>query len=170
MTLQQRQAIDAMLRGGPLDVGGKVAEQRAILHTMVTAVLPPEDVSAAQGELGGVPVVTVQTPGIDPSAGRTLFPRGAVLRPALDRRPRLRPRPSRGRPRRHLGRPRLAPEHPFPAEDAVSAYRALLDEGVPSTRIASSRRGLVAATLVAWRRRVDATRARAAVFSPWALT
>ena len=68
---------------------------------------------------------------------------------------------------------RLAPEHPFPAavDDAVAAYRALLDEGVPSSRIAfvgeSAGGGLVAATLVALKDTGLPQPSSAAVFSPW---
>ncbi|MHA6765464.1 hypothetical protein [Streptacidiphilus sp. PAMC 29251] len=47
MSRQQRQTLDELLRHGPLDIGGDVAEE---------------------GTLGGVPVVTVETPGNDPSA------------------------------------------------------------------------------------------------------
>jgi acetyl esterase/lipase len=52
---------------------------------------------------------------------------------------------------------RLAPEHPYPAalEDAVSAYRGLLDQGIPAASIAlagdSCGGGLTVATLVAIR-------------------
>jgi acetyl esterase/lipase len=69
---------------------------------------------------------------------------------------------------------RLAPENPFPAavDDAVAAYRALLDEGVPSSRIAfvgeSAGGGLTAATLVAIRDAGLPQPSSAIVFSPWA--
>ena len=69
---------------------------------------------------------------------------------------------------------RLAPEHPFPAalDDAVAAYRALLDEGMPSARIAfvgeSAGGGLVAATLVALKDANLPQPSSATVFSPWA--
>jgi acetyl esterase/lipase len=69
---------------------------------------------------------------------------------------------------------RLAPEHPFPAalDDAVAAYRALLDTGVPSAKIAvvgeSAGGGLVAATLVALNDAGLPQPSSATVFSPWA--
>jgi acetyl esterase/lipase len=174
MTLQQRQAIDAMLRGGPLDVGGEIAEQRAIFHEMIAAVPLPEDVSAKQGELGGVPVVTVQTPDIDPSAVILYFHGGAyALGSAPDSVGLAADIVRRAGARAISVDYRLAPEHPFPAavDDAVAAYRALLDEGVPSSRIAfvgeSAGGGLVATTLVALKDAGLPQPVSAAVFSPW---
>jgi phosphinothricin tripeptide acetyl hydrolase len=69
---------------------------------------------------------------------------------------------------------RLAPEHPFPAavEDAVAAYRGLLDMGLPPARLAiagdSAGGGLTIATLVAARDRGLALPACAVAISPWA--
>ncbi len=69
---------------------------------------------------------------------------------------------------------RLAPEHPYPAamDDALAAYRALLDEGFAPGRIAlageSAGAGLTAATLVAIRDAALPMPAAAALMSPWA--
>jgi monoterpene epsilon-lactone hydrolase len=68
---------------------------------------------------------------------------------------------------------RLAPEHPFPAavDDAVAAYRWVLDEGVaPSHMViggASAGGGLVLATLVALRDAGSPMPAAAACMSAW---
>ena len=68
---------------------------------------------------------------------------------------------------------RLAPEHPFPAplDDVVTAYRALLAEGIPADRIVlggeSAGGGLVLAAMVALREAGEPLPAAAAVFSPW---
>jgi acetyl esterase/lipase len=68
---------------------------------------------------------------------------------------------------------RLAPEHRFPAavDDALAAYRALLETGTPSSRIAfvgeSTGGGLVTATLAALADAGLPQPACAAVFSPW---
>lgn len=67
MSRQQRQALDELLRHGPLDLGGDVAEARAVFHGMMTSIPLPPDVSTKEGELGGVPVVTVATPDNDPA-------------------------------------------------------------------------------------------------------
>ena len=175
MTQQQRQALDEILRHGPLDVGGDVAEQRALFHEMISSVPLPDDVSAKQGELGGVPVVTVETPGLDPSVVVLYFHGGAYALGSAPDSVGLAADVSRRVGARAVSVDyRLAPEHPFPAaiDDAVAAYRALLDEGVPSEKIAfvgeSAGGGLVAATLVALKDTDLPQPAAAAVFSPWA--
>ncbi|MEZ0094825.1 alpha/beta hydrolase [Streptacidiphilus sp. EB129] len=174
MTQQQRQALDELLRHGSLDVGGEVAEQRAIFHEMISATPLPDDVSAKQGELGGVPVVTVETPGLDPSALVLYFHGGAYALGSAPDSVGLAADVARRVGARAISVDyRLAPEHPFPAaiDDAVAAYRALLGEGVPSERIAfvgeSAGGGLVAATLVALKSTGLPQPCVAAVFSPW---
>jgi acetyl esterase/lipase len=68
---------------------------------------------------------------------------------------------------------RKAPEHPYPAalEDALSAYRWLLDQGMAPERIAlvgdSAGGGLVLATLLAIRDRALPRPGAAACISPW---
>jgi len=68
---------------------------------------------------------------------------------------------------------RLAPEHPYPAavEDAVTAYRWLLAQGVPAGRIAisgdSAGGGLTLATLLALRDAGDPLPAAAVPLSAW---
>jgi monoterpene epsilon-lactone hydrolase len=69
---------------------------------------------------------------------------------------------------------RLAPEHPFPAalEDAVAAYRALLELGESAARIVlagdSAGGGLALATLLALRDAGVPLPAGAVLLSPWA--
>lgn len=68
---------------------------------------------------------------------------------------------------------RLAPEHPFPAalEDAVAAYRWLLEQGVSPNCVAisgdSAGGGLTLATLLSLRESKDRLPACAALMSPW---
>src|SRR5690606_37101084 len=68
---------------------------------------------------------------------------------------------------------RLAPEHPFPAalEDALRAYRALLESGVPSHKIViagdSAGGGLTLSTLFCLRDAGQPLPAGAALISPW---
>jgi len=175
MYLQQRQALDELLRHGPLDVGGDLTEQRAIFHEMISSVPLPDDVSTKQGELGGVPVVTVETPGTDPSLAVLYFHGGAYALGSASDSVGLAADVSRRVGARAISVDyRLAPEHPFPAavDDAVVAYRALLGEGVPSERIAfvgeSAGGGLVAAALVALKDTDLPQPSAAAIFSPWA--
>jgi monoterpene epsilon-lactone hydrolase len=175
MTRRQRQALDELLRQGPLDVGGDVAEQRAIFHEMISSVPLPADVSTKQDERGGVPVVTVETPGIDPSLVVLYFHGGAYAPGSAADSVGLAAEVSRRVGARVVSVDyRLAPEHPFPAaiDDAVNAYRALLDGGLPSGKIAfvgeSAGGGLVAATLAALKDTGLPQPCSATVFSPWA--
>ena len=175
MTQQQRQDLDEILRHGPLDVGGEVAEQRAIFHEMIASVPLPDDVSAKQGELGGVPVVTVETPDPDPTAVLLYFHGGGYAFGSAPDSVALAAEVSRRVGARAISVDyRLAPEHPFPAalDDAVAAYRALLDQGVASSSIAfvgeSAGGGLVAAALAALTQAALPQPSSAALFSPWA--
>lgn len=68
---------------------------------------------------------------------------------------------------------RLGPEHPFPAavDDALAAYKGLLDSGIASARLAiagdSAGGGLTVATLVALRDKGLPLPACAIAISPW---
>jgi acetyl esterase/lipase len=68
---------------------------------------------------------------------------------------------------------RLAPEHPFPAaiEDATAAYRALLESGIPPSRLVvagdSAGGGLTAALLVTLRDQGLPMPAAAVLVCPW---
>ncbi|MFJ9908266.1 alpha/beta hydrolase [Streptomyces sp. NPDC101152] len=175
MSGQQRRALDEMLRHAPLDVGGDVAEARAVFHEVMTSIPLPADVTTAPGHLGGVPVITVDTPGSDPSRVLLYFHGGAyAIGSAADAAGLAADVSRRCGARAVCVDYRLAPEHPFPAavEDAVAAYRALLDQAIPADRIAfvgeSAGGGLTVATLVAAREAGLPQPASATVFSPWA--
>ncbi|WP_042403325.1 alpha/beta hydrolase [Streptacidiphilus carbonis] len=175
MSRQQRRTLDEILRHGPLDIGGDVVEQREVFHAMITAIPLPEDVSLTPGALGGVPVVTVDTPGSDPTQVLLyLHGGGYAIGSAADGAGLAADLARRVGARAVSVEYRLAPEHRFPAavDDAVAAYRALLDSGVPSSAVAlvgeSAGGGLVVAALVALKDAGLPQPAAAAVFSPWA--
>jgi acetyl esterase/lipase len=172
MTQQQRQALDDLLRHGPFDIGGDVTEQRAIFHEMIASVPLPEDVKTTPGRLGGVPVVTVETPGNDPSAVLLYFHGGAyALGSAADSVGLAADVARRAGARAISVDYRLAPENPFPAavDDAVAAYRALLDDGPAKIAFVgeSAGGGLVIAALVAIKDAGLPQPSSATVFSPW---
>src|ERR1700722_4078845 len=119
MALQQRQALDELLRYGPLHAGD-FSKQRAIFHQMTPLVPLPDDVSTKQGELGGVPVVTVETPGTDPSLAVLYFHGGAYALGSASDSVGLAADVSRRAGARAISVDyRLAPDHPLPA--AVAA-------------------------------------------------
>jgi monoterpene epsilon-lactone hydrolase len=175
VTQQQRDALDQLLRHAPLDLGGDVAEQRVIFEEMMAAIPVPDDVTKSSGSLGGVGVVNVEAAGADQAKVIFYLHGGAYaigtaassvgLASVLARRAGA---------RLVTIDYRLAPEHPHPAaiDDAVAAYRGLLDSGVAASAIAvageSAGAGLAAATLVALKHAGLPQPSGAVLMSPWA--
>jgi len=156
MSKAQREAVHQAVRDYPLDFSGDLAVARRMLHEIQTSRPLPDDVRVSPTDLGGIPSVAVALDGVDTpnmllhfhgggyaagSASDATSLIAAVIRPA--------------RARAIAVDYRLAPEHPYPAavDDCLAAYRALLDSGVPASRIAftgeSAGGGLVLATLLA---------------------
>src|ERR687896_371809 len=116
VSLEQRRAVDALMRDAPLDIGGEVAEQRAIVEQMMASFGRADDVATSDTPLGGVPAMLVET-------GAALADRvvlylhggayalgsadgGAGLAAEVGRRTRA---------RAYSLEYRLAPEYPYPA-------------------------------------------------------
>jgi len=116
----------------------------------------PDDVTIAASEAGGVPAERLSP--ANAAGPRTilyLHGGGYVLGSPRSHRHMIAHLARAARASAVAINYRLAPEHPFPAavEDAVSAYRGLLNEGVPASSITlagdSAGGGLTAAALVA---------------------
>jgi epsilon-lactone hydrolase len=175
MSQQQRDALDQLLRDAPLDLGGDVAEQRRIFEEMMAAIPLRADVTTAPGSLGGIPVVNVEVAGADPE--RTIFylHGGAyAIGTAASSVGLASDLARRAGTRLVTVDYRLAPEHPQPAaiQDAVAAYRGLLDSGASASTIAvageSAGAGLAAALLVALNHAGLPQPTSAVLMSPWA--
>jgi acetyl esterase/lipase len=172
---QQRDALDQLLRDAPLDLGGEVAEQRAIFGEMMAAIPVPDDVTTSSGSLGGIGVVNVEAAGVDHS-GVILYLHGGAyaIGTAASSVGLASDLARRAGARLVTIDYRLAPEHPHPAaiDDAVAAYRGLLDSGVAASAIAiageSAGAGLAAATLVALKHAGLPQPTGAVLMSPWA--
>jgi acetyl esterase/lipase len=160
MSKKQREALDTLLRNGPLDIGGDPVQQREVFTRMLTSQPLPDDVILTPARLGGVPVLEISIDGVTAEDTLLWFHGGFYVLGS--------PRTSAGLASDVARRTRmnvicvdyrLAPEQPYPAalDDALAAYRALVSEpeALDPTRLAvvgeSAGAGLAAALLVAAR-------------------
>ena len=151
-------------------------ERRAGLEEFMTSFASPVgDARIEPISAGGVPSEWVTVQGVDPARTILYLHGGAYVlgSPASHRVVTI--RLARAATARVLAPDyRLAPEHPFPAavEDAVSAYRWLLDAGTPSAQIViagdSAGGGLTLATLLSLRETGLELPAAGVLISPWA--
>jgi epsilon-lactone hydrolase len=139
MSQQQRETIDTLMRNSPLDLGGDIAEQRVLLHQLLTSEPLPDDVVVTPDTLGGVPVLSVEIAGQRQEGTILYFHGGGYAMGSAQASVGL--ASDLGR-RSHMRVVtvdyRLALEHPFPAapDDAIAAYRELLAREGDSARIA----------------------------------
>lgn len=175
MSKQQRQTIDQMLRSGALDFGGEVDEQRRLFAELLSAIPLPDDVRTEDAALGGVPVVTLAVDGTTPAGTILYFHGGAYAFGSAALSARLASELARRSGTRAVSVDfALAPERPYPAalQDAVAAYQALLDDGIPADDIVlageSSGGGLALATTLAILSAGLPRPAAIYVASPWA--
>jgi epsilon-lactone hydrolase len=171
MASEELATVQELLRGvGLADL--TIAERRAAIDSV--AAQPPPGTTVEPADAGGVPAEWVIAAGID-SIRVLLYLHGGAYQagsPAMLRR--MVALISAAAQVRVLSVAyRLAPEHPFPAavDDALTAYRFLLDGGADPAAIAiagdSSGGGLALATLVALRDAGDRLPAAAVAMSPW---
>ena len=175
MTNAQIEQIRVMLKENPVVAeGATLDEMRAGLDRMGDMAPRRADVRAEAAVVGGVPGEWFTAEGAD--ADRVLLylhGGGYVLGSVQSHRVMLEVLAVAVGCRVLALNYRLAPEAPFPAavDDAVAAYRALLDEGVPPGRIAvagdSAGGGLTLALLLALRDGGDPLPACAVPISPW---
>ncbi|MFE3502291.1 alpha/beta hydrolase fold domain-containing protein [Kitasatospora sp. NPDC059160] len=176
MSREQRDALDTMFRTGPLDIGGDHLEQREVFTRMLTSRPLPEDVVLTPGSLGGVPVLEITIDGTVPSGTLLWFHGGFHVLGSARTSAALASNVARRTGRRVVSVDyRLAPEHPHTAalDDALAAYRALLDEtGADSAVVAvvgeSAGAGLAVAMLVAARAQHLPMPSAGVLFSPYA--
>lgn len=175
MSKQQRAAVDRMMREVPLDFTGDLHEQRTLLEQIMTAHPLAADVVVEEGFVGGVAVAEIGITSLATDSVILYLHGGAYTMGSAAAAAGLASELARHAGARVLSvEYRLAPEFPYPAalEDALAAYRGLLDAGTGSARIAvageSAGGGLAVALLAALNGRGLPQPSSAAVFSPWA--
>jgi epsilon-lactone hydrolase len=155
VSIEQRETLDAILRQSAFPVGSDVNEQRRQLRELLSAQPLPAEVTVTTGELGGVPTAEVTVDGIEARHVVLYFHGGVYVMGDAALAADLASQVGRRTQAKVISVDyRLAPEHPFPAavDDALAAYRALLDSGIAPSDIAfageSAGGGLAIATIV----------------------
>jgi epsilon-lactone hydrolase len=175
MTQQQREAIATMLRASPFSPAGDLREQRPLFEQMVTAAPTPADVITTPGQLGGVPVIYLDIPGTTADGVIVYFHGGFFAIGSAAASVGLAADLARNARMQVVTVDyRLAPERPYPAapDDAMTAYRALLEAGQDAARVAlageSAGANLAVVTLAAIGRAGLPQPTSAVLMSPWA--
>ncbi len=148
--------------------------QREVLDGMGKAAEMPEGVKVEQGKLANLNCEWITGPGSSPKATLLHLHGGGYVMGSCNSHRALTARAAiAGRTRAVLPEYRLAPEHPFPAavNDAVAAYRALLDQGISPRDISilgdSAGGGLTLSLLLSLRDAKIELPAAAVLLSPW---
>jgi monoterpene epsilon-lactone hydrolase len=175
VSIEQQETLDAILRQSAFPADADVNEQRRLLRELLSAQPLPVEVAVTAAELGGVPTAEVTVDGIEPRHVVLYFHGGVYVMGDAFLAAELASQVGR----RTLAKVisvdyRLAPEHPYPAavDDALAAYKALLDNGIAPSEIAfageSAGGGLLIATLVNARDHGLPLPAAALAMSPYA--
>ncbi|CAL9637826.1 alpha/beta hydrolase [Streptomyces sp. enrichment culture] len=175
MTRSQLDSVSDLLLNSPLDLGGDLAKMRRVFDEILGSAPVPDDVRTRTTDLGGVPAVEVRAGATGPAGGTVLyFHGGAYAIGSAAASVGLVSEIARRTTATVLSVDyRLAPESPFPAavDDALAAYRTLLDRGTPAGSIAvtgeSAGGGLALALLLSIRDAGLPQPSSASVLSPW---
>ena len=175
MSAEQRETLDAILRRSAFPADSDVAEQRRLLRAAVSAQPLPADVTVTAAALGGIPTAEITVDGIEPRHVVLYFHGGVYVIGDAFLAADLASQVGRRTGAKVISVDyRLAPEHPYPAavDDALAAYRALLDNGMAPSDIVfageSAGGGLAVVTMVNARDHGLPLPAGAYVMSPYA--
>lgn len=175
MSARELETLLAMLRQqGAALLDAEPAEARAAFEEMMSQAPAAPDVKGEPVTVGGVPALRLTTSESEPSRTLIYLHGGAYVIGSSRAYQGLASDLARAAGVTGLSLDyRLAPEHPFPAavDDAVAAYKALLDEGRAPASIGvagdSAGGGLAVAFLVAARRAGLPMPGAALLISPW---
>ncbi|MEO8604866.1 MAG: alpha/beta hydrolase [bacterium] len=174
MASAELQMVIDMMRAGPIPRDQPIAAQRAGLDSLSEMAPVPADATYDAVEIAGRPAAWILADGA--RADRTLLylhGGGYCMGSLLSHRGLATDLSRAAGVRVLLLDYRLGPEDPFPAavDDALAAYRHLLDNGVEARHIAiagdSAGGGLTAATLLAARQAGLPRPAAGVLLSPW---
>ena len=133
MTEEQRRDIDELLRTVPAAPHPTVEQLRRGFETLMAGMSVPDGLRLEEGHLGGLPALRVVPPTGGTRGTLLYFHGGAYVFGSPATALSLTGSLAVGTDTTAWSVDyRLAPEHPFPAavEDGLTAYRALLDQGV----------------------------------------
>lgn len=175
MPSPQHEAIVAMLQSQPLPMEMPSPEMlRSFFEAMASSFPVPDGAKSTPAEMGGVPGEWIEMPGSSADRVVLYLHGGGYVIGSIHTHRSLVARIARDACARCFALDyRLAPEHPWPAavDDAVSAYRALVQSGISPSRIVvagdSAGGGLTLATLLSLRDAGDALPAAGICLSPW---
>jgi acetyl esterase/lipase len=155
LSTEQRENLEAVLRQSAIPAGSDVSEQRRLLRELASAQPTPAGVTVTAGALGGVPTAEITVDGVEPQHVVLYFHGGVYVLGDAFQSAGLAAQVGRRTQAKVISVDYpLAPEHPYPAavDDALAAYRALLDNGTAPSDIVfageSAGGGLAVATLV----------------------
>lgn len=174
MTIAQLDSLMALLRSRPAPETPDVGQSRLGFEKMAELLGGAPDAKCEKVDAGGVPAEWVMAPGCDAQRAVLYLHGGGYAIGSINTHRRLAYDVSAASGARVLVIDyRLAPEHPFPApvEDATTAWRWLLQQGLAANRLAiagdSAGGGLTIAVLVNLRDRKLGLPACAVALSPW---
>jgi len=174
MTTAQLHSLVTLLRSRPAPETPNVGDARAGFEKMAQVLGGAPDAQCEKVDAGGVPAEWVAAPGHDAQRAVLYLHGGGYAIGSINTHRRLAYDISAASGARVLVIDyRLAPEHPFPAavDDATTAWRWLLQQGLATSRLAiagdSAGGGLTLATLVNLRDQKLGLPACAVAISPW---
>jgi monoterpene epsilon-lactone hydrolase len=154
VSAEQRETLDAILRQSAFPPDSDVNELRRLLRELTSAP-PPADVTVTAAALGSVPTAEITVDGVEPRHIVLYFHGGVYVMGDASASADLASQIGRRIRAKAISVDyRLAPEHPYPAavDDALAAYKALLDNGTAPSDIVfageSAGGGLAIATLI----------------------
>ncbi len=156
------------------DWGAPIEKQRALVEKNAGFIKAPEELTVDRTAVGGVAGEWLRMPGADEDRVLLHFHGGGYsMCSCITHRGMVARLAGACGVRAFLPEYRLAPENPFPApvEDALAAYRGLLQEGISPQDIIisgdSAGGGLAAVTLISLRDGGEPLPSLAILFSPW---